>query len=83
MITPGVYRHFRGGLYEVIGVGLHTELKEEMVIYRPMYKSEHAFFVRPVLMFQDTVEHQGEVVPRFELLREIIHHHLNDEALLP
>ena len=35
-IQPGTYRHFKGGLYEVLGSARHSETEEEMVVYRPL-----------------------------------------------
>lgn len=32
---PGVYRHFKGGTYQVLGVGVHTETQRPYVIYHP------------------------------------------------
>lgn len=63
-ITPGVYRHFKGGLYDVIGVGRHSEsLTEEFVVYR---SKQHGYLmVRPVAMFLDHVERGGYSGPRF------------------
>ncbi len=29
----GVYRHYKGGLYQVLGVGEHTETKENVIVY--------------------------------------------------
>ena len=38
-ILPGLYRHFKGGLYRVEGVARHSETLEEMVVYRAFYPS--------------------------------------------
>lgn len=64
MISPGVYRHFKGGLYEVIGVASHSETLEPMVVYRALY-GQRGLWVRPEAMFAETVVHQGQQVPRF------------------
>ena len=63
-IRPGRYRHYKGGLYEVLGVAQHSETEEELVVYRPLY-GDHGLWVRPVTMFQETVDVQGVPVPRF------------------
>ncbi len=61
---PGRYRHYKGGLYEVLGVARHSETQEELIVYRPLY-GERGLWVRPRAMFLDTVVVQGAVVPRF------------------
>ena len=66
-ITPGRYRHYKGNDYTVIGVALHSETQEELVVYRQEY-GDHGLWVRPKQMFQETVEVGGEVVPRFQYL---------------
>lgn len=63
----GRYRHYKGGEYEVLGVARHSETEEEMVLYRPLY-GEGALWVRPLGMFQETVQVGGEPLPRFELI---------------
>lgn len=63
---PGRYRHFKGGEYEVLGVARHSETRELLVVYRPLY-NDTGLWVRPVTMFLETVEHEGRVVPRFTL----------------
>ena len=66
-IDKGTYRHFKtGALYTVIGVALHTETGEQLVIYRPLYESEHELFARPYDMFIESVEIGGKMVPRFQ-----------------
>ncbi len=69
----GQYQHFRNKkFYEVIGVALHSETKEEMVVYKALYESDHLPFgqlwVRPKQMFLEQVLHEGNWVPRFQLI---------------
>lgn len=68
-VTPGTYRHYKGGLYDVIGVARHSETDEKLVVYRPRY-GEKALWVRPMDMFIETVTVHGEQVPRFNRLTE-------------
>lgn len=66
-IEPGVYRHNKSGRqYDVIGTALHTETDEVLVIYRPLYASEHELFARPHAMFIELIEINGQMMPRFE-----------------
>ena len=60
----GKYRHYKGNLYEVIGVARHSETLEEMVVYRALY-GEGGLWVRPLGMFLETVSVDGKNVPRF------------------
>jgi len=64
-LTPGKYRHFKGGEYELIGVGKHSETLEPMVIYRALY-GEGGLWVRPASMWTETVIRDGVAVPRFQ-----------------
>lgn len=66
-LAPGRYRHFKGGEYEVLGVARHSEGLEDMVVYRPLY-NDSGLWVRPVSMFLVSVEHDGEIRPRFSFL---------------
>lgn len=61
----GVYRHFKGNLYEVIDVARHSETLEEYVVYRALY-GDRGTWVRPLAMFAETVERDGRVLQRFE-----------------
>jgi hypothetical protein len=63
-IPPGRYRHFKGQEYTVIGVARHSETQEELVVYRQGY-GDRSLWVRPRQMFLETVEIDGQVVPRF------------------
>jgi ribosomal protein S18 acetylase RimI-like enzyme len=65
----GRYRHYKGGIYAVLGVAHHSETLEELVVYRAEYDSEEfgdrALWVRPKTVFLETVEIEGKEVPRF------------------
>jgi hypothetical protein len=64
-ITPGRYRHYKGGEYEVLAVARHSETLEPVVVYRPLY-NDSGWWVRPYAMFTGTLEVEGVVRPRFE-----------------
>jgi hypothetical protein len=66
-ITPGRYRHYKGKDYDVIGVARHSETEEPLVVYRCLY-GDYSLWVRPLAMFQETVDVAGEQVPRFARL---------------
>ena len=63
-IKPGRYRHFKGNEYEVLGTARHSETEEELVVYRALY-GEGGLWVRPVSMWEETVERDGKVFRRF------------------
>jgi len=64
MIAPGLYRHYKGNDYEVLGVATHSETGESLVVYRALY-GEFGLWVRPLAMFEETVAIDGVVTPRF------------------
>ena len=66
MIKKGIYRHYKGGRYEVIGVAKHSESLEEMVVYRALY-GEGGLWVRPASMWNEWVEKDGQKVLRFTI----------------
>ena len=58
--TPlGQYRHYKGGLYEVVGTVRHSETLEPMTLYRALY-GERGLWVRPAAMFNSDVDGEGE-----------------------
>jgi len=67
MIQPGLYRHYKGHEYEVLGVARHSETEEEYVVYRALY-GDRGLWVRPTAMFLETVTVDGRLCPRFQFL---------------
>lgn len=67
-LEKGLYQHYKGKFYDVLGVGCHSETHEYFVVYRALYKKElnPEIWVRPYEMFMGTVEKDGEVVQRFK-----------------
>src|ERR1700688_497978 len=66
-VSAGRYRHYKGNEYTVLGVARHSESLEELVVYRQEY-GEHSLWVRPKEMFLETVQVDGQEVPRFRPL---------------
>lgn len=66
-LKTGRYRHFKGREYLVVGVAQHSETEEELVVYRPDY-GQRELWVRPLHMFLESVELNGQTVPRFTYL---------------
>ena len=64
--VAGVYRHYKGERYQVLGTARHSETLEPLVVYRALY-GEHGLWVRPLAMFVETVRVDGKSVPRFAL----------------
>jgi hypothetical protein len=64
MIQTGVYRHYKGNLYKVIGVAKHSETMEDMVVYKALY-GERGTWVRPAKMWNEFVEVDGKQILRF------------------
>ena len=60
----GLYRHYKGNEYEVLGVVRHSETLEPLVLYRPLY-NDSGLWVRPYAMFFGRVEVDGVPTLRF------------------
>lgn len=67
MVEKGLYRHYKGKYYEVIGEAKHSETGELLVVYRPLY-GERGLWVRPYKMFTETMPNG---VKRFEYCGEV------------
>lgn len=57
----GIYQHFRGNYYQVLGVARHSETLEELVVYQALY-GDFGLWVRPISMFEEKV---SDSVKRF------------------
>lgn len=66
-ITPGLYRHYKGNDYQVYGVARHSETGEVLVLYKALY-GQYDLWVRPLVMFNETVNVNGEDITRFTLI---------------
>lgn len=67
----GIYRHFKNEqLYEVVAQAIHSETREEMIIYKALYDcgefGMNQLWTRPRKMFFEHVIHNGSSVPRFQ-----------------
>lgn len=64
LIPTGRYRHYKGRDYIVLGVARHSETEELLVVYRTDY-GDHSLWVRPLAMFTEVVQINGQEQPRF------------------
>lgn len=69
-IPQGIYRHYKGSLYQVLHTAHHSETEEALVVYRCLY-GEYDVWVRPLSMFSETIIRDGKQVPRFELIKDL------------
>ncbi len=69
-ITPGIYRHYKGNEYQVFGLAIHSETLEQLVMYRALY-GDFGMWVRPLVMFSESVTVNGEEIQRFTLVKKI------------
>ena len=66
-LQAGIYKHYKGNLYEVLTTAMHSETEEWMVVYKALY-GEEGMWVRPYEMFVEKVEVEGKFVSRFEFV---------------
>ncbi len=69
-VAQGIYRHYKGSLYQVLHTATHSETEESLVVYRCLY-GEYGVWVRPLSIFAETVTVDGKDVPRFELIKAL------------
>lgn len=71
-LKNGIYKHFKGNLYEVLGTAKHSETQEEYVVYKALY-GERGLWIRPLAMFNETIERDNRRLKRFEFIEESSH----------
>lgn len=69
-ITQGIYRHYKGNLYQVLHTAQHSETEEALIVYRCLY-GEYGVWVRPLSMFAETITRDSKQIPRFELIKAL------------
>lgn len=70
IVSQGIYRHYKGSLYQVLHTAQHSETEEVLVVYRCLY-GDYEVWVRPLAMFAETIMVDNEEVPRFELIKKL------------
>jgi hypothetical protein len=66
--APGLYRHYKGGWYEVVATVRCSETLQGMTLYRPLYGAgltDGTLWVRPAAMFNESGHFADKVQPRF------------------
>ena len=66
-LKPGIYEHYKGNKYKVIGVGWHSETFEELVIYQAQY-GNFGIWMRPLKIFIEKVIFNKKEVSRFKFI---------------
>ena len=64
-VEPGLYQHYKGPQYRVLGTAQHSESEEWLVIYQALY-GEQGYWVRPLNLFTEKVSIEGKSTPRFQ-----------------
>ena len=64
-LKVGIYEHYKGNKYEVIGIAKHSETLEDFAVYKALY-GEHGLWIRPLSIFLEEVQVDGKKVPRFK-----------------
>lgn len=68
---PGIYKHYKGNLYQVFGLARHSETEEYLVVYQALY-GEQGYWVRPLTIWLEPVDVSNEAdesaTKRFELV---------------
>lgn len=67
ILIGGIYRHYKGNNYKLLAIAKHSETLEEMAVYQALY-GEMGIWVRPLAMFNEMIEKDGQLIRRFQLI---------------
>lgn len=71
MLQTGIYKHYKGQLYQVLHVATHSETRERLVVYQCLY-DDYSIWVRPYEMFIEHVQlEDASLISRFEFLHSV------------
>lgn len=78
-MKKGVYKHYKGMYYEVLGVVRHSETLENLVLYKALYEikefgvefRKEPLFVRPKEIFEEILIINNKKVKRFKFIKEM------------
>lgn len=70
-IKTGIYQHYKGKKYRVLGTAKHSETLDDLVIYEALYDNELSkLWARPVSMFTEEIVVNDQKIPRFKFLED-------------
>ena len=69
LVIGGIYKHYKGNEYKVIGVAKHSETLQELVVYQALY-GEMGLWVRPKTMFLERIQKDGKEIERFAFIKK-------------
>ena len=70
-IQLGLYQHYKGNHYQVIGLARHSETLEPLVVYQAFY-GDYRLWVRPLELFMGTVVQDSKEIPRFKFVGALL-----------
>jgi hypothetical protein len=70
IVPTGIYQHYKGNYYQVMGTAKHSETLEQLVVYRELY-GDGNIWVRPAIMFCESVIFNDTLVPRFNYQEQV------------
>ena len=65
----GIYQHYSGKYYQVLGISRHSETLEDFVVYQALY-GDFGLWVRPIHMFSEKIQYESREVSRFSFVSE-------------